>query len=298
MSEHGAEVARGERFKFGKNWQGFLSTLDDERITRAEDSLRDMLDVGTLEGRSFVDVGSGSGLFSLAARRLGARVHSFDYDPEAVACTEELRQQYFPDDAQWQVESGSALDRKYLTSLGKFDVVYSWGVLHHTGDMWRALGNVAPMVADNGKLMIAIYNDQGAVSRRWTALKRLYNKSCGPLKFLLVLGVGFYQEARTCLSRLVRLRNPLPFGEWREYKKRRGMSRWHDLVDWVGGYPFEVAKPDEILDFYRRRGFELERLRTCRGSQGCNEFVFTRRLRRPADAPTAESTAPESEETT
>lgn len=144
------EVAAGERFGFGENWQRFLYLLNAERIALAEKSLCDMLGVTDLHGRSFLDVGSGSGLFSLAARRLGARVHSFDYDPQSVACTAELKHRYFPDDADWSVESGSVLDSAYLQTLGQWDVVYSWGVLHHTGAMRQALDNVAPLVRAGG----------------------------------------------------------------------------------------------------------------------------------------------------
>src|SRR5262245_14932037 len=144
------EVAAGERFEFGKNWAAYLKALDETRIVEAERSLADMLETKSLDGKRFIDIGSGSGLFSLAARRMGARVHSFDYDPHSVACARELRRRYFPDDPDWTVEQGSALDEKYLRSLGAFDVVYSWGVLHHTGNMWQALENVAPLVADGG----------------------------------------------------------------------------------------------------------------------------------------------------
>ena len=170
------EVAAGKRFAFGLNWAAFLETLDEERIGTACRSLQDMLGVTDLRGKSFLDVGSGSGLFSLAARRLGARVYSFDYDPQSVGCTEELRRRYFPSDGDWTVEPGSALDTDYLGRLGKFDIVYSWGVLHHTGAMWDALANVAPLVQEGGTLFIAIYNDQGKTSRRWLAVKRTYNR--------------------------------------------------------------------------------------------------------------------------
>src|SRR5437763_14715558 len=125
--KHSNEVAAGQRFEFGKNWAAFLSVLDEERIAKAEESLKEMLEVETLEGKTFLDIGSGSGLFSLAARRLGARVHSFDYDSSSFACTQELRNRYFPGDPNWRVEQGSALDAEYLRSLGSFDIVYSWG---------------------------------------------------------------------------------------------------------------------------------------------------------------------------
>ena len=123
MSAHALEVGRGERFKFGENWSRFLAVLDDERIGEAANSLKAMLETESLAGKSFLDIGSGSGLFSLAARRLGARVHSFDYDPQSVACALELRRRYFDGDADWTIEEGSALDADYVRSLGAFDVV-------------------------------------------------------------------------------------------------------------------------------------------------------------------------------
>src|SRR4026207_1913936 len=124
LSEHATETASGQRFEFGKNWSRFLELLDDTRIKEAEASLQQMLEVDSLAGKTFIDVGSGSGLFSLAARRLGARVHSFDYDPESVACTMELRRRYFDEDSDWTIEEGSVLDANYIDALGKFDIVY------------------------------------------------------------------------------------------------------------------------------------------------------------------------------
>ncbi|HJY29983.1 MAG TPA: methyltransferase domain-containing protein, partial [Pyrinomonadaceae bacterium] len=173
---HASEIALGKRFEFGENWSRFLEVLDDDRIRQAEDSLRKMLDTESLARQSFLDIGSGSGLFSLAARRLGASVYSVDFDPQSVACARELRRRYFPDDTSWKIEEGSALDADYLKSLGLFDVVYSWGVLHHTGDMWRALENAQLPVKHGGKLFIAIYNDTGTQTRRWKWIKKTYNR--------------------------------------------------------------------------------------------------------------------------
>ena len=171
---HAEEVAHGERFEFGKNWTAFLSVLDEDRIKKAEESLCEMLEVNDLHGKTFLDIGSGSGLFSLAARRLGAKVHSFDFDPNSVACTTELRHRYFENDKNWTVEQNSALDENYVKSLGTFDIVYSWGVLHHTGDMWKGLENASLPVAENGKIFIAIYNDTGSQSVRWHWIKKTY----------------------------------------------------------------------------------------------------------------------------
>jgi 2-polyprenyl-6-hydroxyphenyl methylase/3-demethylubiquinone-9 3-methyltransferase len=266
----------GLRFEFGKNWAHFLSALDETRILEAERSLKGMLEVESLQDKTFLDIGSGSGLFSLAARRLGANVTSFDYDPLSVQCTAELKHRYFPEDTSWTVTQGDALNRDFLKSLGRFDVVYSWGVLHHTGAMWQALDNVASLVRPGGKLFISIYNDQGPASRRWKRLKKFYNDSSTPLRWMMIIIVGGYWELLSAGFRLVHLQNPLPFKKWKEKKKDRGMSVWYDLVDWVGGYPFEVAKPEEILAVSRGKGFCLLRLKTCGGGLGCNEYVFGR----------------------
>jgi 2-polyprenyl-6-hydroxyphenyl methylase/3-demethylubiquinone-9 3-methyltransferase len=275
VSAHAAEVAGGERFTFGDNWRRFLAVLDEARIAEAEQSLRHMLGVERLDGKSFLDIGSGSGLFSLAARRLGARVHSFDYDPQSVACTRELRRRYFADDDNWKVEEASALDEAYVKSLGVFDVVYSWGVLHHTGAMWRALENAAHAVAPGGRLFIAIYNDTGRQSARWKWLKKTYNRLPAPLRAPYAALVSAPEEAKALARALVRLKPGEYVRSWTGYdRNNRGMNKWRDIVDWVGGYPYEVATPDEIFDFYRARGFSLARLHCGGVGLGCNEFVF------------------------
>jgi len=271
---HAAEVHEGERFEFGRNWSRFLTVLDEGRIREAEQSLKQMLEVQDLSNKSFLDIGSGSGLFSLAARRLGARVHSLDYDPQSVACTRELRRRYFPTDNSWKAEEGSVLDADYIRKLGKFDVVYSWGVLHHTGQMWQALENVCEPVAPGGKLFIALYNDTGSQSDRWKVIKRTYNKLPAALRLpftLLVIAPG---ETKEILRSIVTLQPGHYFRSWTNYDHRRGMSRWRDIVDWVGGYPYEVSTPDEVFDFYRARGFILTKLNCGRVGLGCNQFVF------------------------
>ncbi|MGH7963426.1 MAG: class I SAM-dependent methyltransferase, partial [Candidatus Binatia bacterium] len=193
------------------------------------------------------------------------------YDPRSVACTQELKRRYFPDAAQWTVEGGDVLDTPYLQRLGQWDIVYSWGVLHHTGDMWRALGNVAALVRPGGLLFISIYNDQGGASRRWKTVKQIYNRSA-PGRWLTTSVVVPYFVLRAAAIDLLRRRNPL--NVYRDYQKSRGMSYTHDWFDWLGGYPFEVAKPEEVFALYREHGFALERLKTRGGGLGCNEFVF------------------------
>jgi 2-polyprenyl-3-methyl-5-hydroxy-6-metoxy-1,4-benzoquinol methylase len=273
---HKREVDKGERFEFGKNWRQFLRMLDDTRVSQAEASLASMLRERTLRGRTFLDIGSGSGLFSLAARRLGARVHSFDYDADSVACAHELRRRFFPGDAAWTVEQGSVLDRSYVQSLGLFDIVYSWGVLHHTGRMWDAVDVACRAVTPGGKLFIALYNDMGTRTTRWRGIKRLYNNIPRPLRPALTAAAIAPQEFKN-LVRSVATGRPGDFARsWRTYNDR-GMNHWRDAVDWVGGFPYEAATPESVFDFCRTRGFELVNLKCGGVGLGCNEFVFERR---------------------
>lgn len=253
-------------FKFGKNWAKFMPLIDEERVALAIGSLQSRLGMSRLDGLTFLDVGSGSGLFSLAARRMGAQVVSFDSDPDSVACTKWLRETHYPNDHAWSILSGSILDRTFVERLGRYDIVYSWGVLHHTGNMQAALENIADIPeAAQGKLFIAIYNDQGWISGYWKTIKRLYSR--GSVVRLLV--IALHTPYLYLLRRLIRWASG-------KTKDERGMSIWRDMIDWLGGYPFETANPEAIFNFFQRRQYTLCQLKTCGGRMGCNEFVFVR----------------------
>jgi 2-polyprenyl-3-methyl-5-hydroxy-6-metoxy-1,4-benzoquinol methylase len=272
MSE-AAGLDAGARFAFGDNWTRFLELLDDRRIADAEASLRDMLEVTDLRNRTFLDIGCGSGLFSLAARRLGARVRSFDFDAQSVACARELKRRYFPEDAGWTIEDGSVLDGAYMQALGVFDVVYSWGVLHHTGAMWlaleRAIGRVAPA---GGLLFIAIYADQGWKSRAWWFVKLFYNRLPRFLRPAYSFIVGAIVRLLVVVKYTLLLRPMTAIAPLFSDDRARGMSAKRDAVDWIGGFPYEFATLDALTAYLGARGFTIVRSRQA-GSFGCHEIV-------------------------
>lgn len=260
------EVAAGRRFRFGRNWASFLEIVDEDRIGEAVRSLQAMLGRARLEGLSFLDAGSGSGLFSLAARRLGARVFSFDYDPDCVACNRQLKSRYFRGDPDWAIQEGSVLDPDFMTGLGRFDVVYAWGSLHHTGCLWKAMEFAANRVGRGGMLFVMVYPDRGWKSVVWRAVKRLYCSGVAGRAIVLAVFVPYF-AIRGGLEDLFRFRNPLR--RYSEYRRRRGMSVLHDWIDWLGGYPYEFASPSEVIRFAEARGFVLQRQKDA-------EYVFRR----------------------
>jgi 2-polyprenyl-6-hydroxyphenyl methylase/3-demethylubiquinone-9 3-methyltransferase len=259
-----------DRFEFGANWINFLSHISGENILEAQESLCEMFEIQSMQGKRFLDIGSGSGLFSLAAYNLGAKVFSFDFDPQSVACTQELKRRYCQNDGIWIIEKASILNKENMIRIGKFDYVYSWGVLHHTGHMWEAIENTVSAVNENGICFISIYNDQGVKSKRWKKIKKFY--CSGFLGRVIVKAVYLpYFLFRVELNEVVKGRNP--FTVFTRYKLNRGMSLFHDWIDWLGGYPYEVAKPEEIFEYFKKKGFVLAKLKTTLGL-GCNEFVF------------------------
>jgi 2-polyprenyl-6-hydroxyphenyl methylase/3-demethylubiquinone-9 3-methyltransferase len=261
-----------ERFGFGANWKRFLRHIDNDRIQSSEHGLRTLLGVSDLTGRTFLDIGCGSGLSSLAARNLGARVHAFDFDADSVEAAIALRSAFRPDDPDWTIERGDVLDADYVARLGTFDIVYSWGVLHHTGAMWPAIESAASRVVPGGVLALAIYNDQGRRSVKARRMKRRYVKG-GALTRTWLVAAYMARSAMRAIAVSVRDRR-LPRGDYAE--QSRGMSWRTDALDWVGGYPFEVAKPEDLLSKLRPLGFSLDWLKTVGGGSGNNEYRFVR----------------------
>jgi len=264
-----------KHFSFGKNWQDFLKSLNDERIENAKKSLVDFLGgEEKIKGKTFVDIGCGSGLFSLAAYKLGAaKVVSVDVDEFSIACVKHLKEKN-GNPQNWEIKQGSALDENFIKSLGQFDIVYSWGVLHHTGDMYSALKNVSSLINPEGVFYLAIYNRnknrlKEGTSNLWLMLKKAYNES----NFLVKKVMEYVYIAYFFIGLLVMLKNPLKY--IREYKSNRGMNWRNDIIDWLGGYPYEFAGPDEIINFFGKRKLLCKKL-TYREGTGCSEYLLKR----------------------
>lgn len=271
------EVALGRRYTFGENWARFLELLDETRIAAAVASLRELLGVQDLAGRRFLDIGSGSGLFSLAARRLGARVYSFDYDPSSVGCTAELRRRFAPDDGQWTVARGSVLDPAFMAGVPSADIVYSWGVLHHTGQMHEAIRQAALKVEPGGLFALALYRKTWFCGL-WKIEKRLFSRG-GPR---VQAGLRGAWIAKSRLAH--RLRGQSFEDMVRHYAQtsRRGMDYHRDVDDWLGGYPYESITPPACRRYLQGLGFSLVRENALTqglsfaDSSGCDEWVFRR----------------------
>ena len=250
-------------FKFGENWASFSRQLEEEQVEAAMNSLESLFGKGSLEGKSFLDIGCGSGIFSIAAARLGAsKVLGLDVDPVSVSTSLANAEQWFQGDrARLSFQLLSALDTPKMQSLDKFDIVYSWGVLHHTGNMALALKNSAGRVNEHGAFMIAIYNRHWS-SLPWKLVKWSYNKVGSFGQRILI---WIFTPVIFTAKFLVTFKNPL--------KMRRGMDFMHNIIDWVGGYPYEYASVAEMTQILKQLGFEMLLVRPTKVPTGCNEFV-------------------------
>jgi len=252
------------RFAFGDNWQRLLDQVTEADKAQSLEDLKRSLQRDSLSGLTFLDVGSGSGLHSLSALRMGAeRVVSFDYDEDCVRCCRQLwREEGCPE--RWEIRQGSVLDQAFLDELGQHDVVYSWGVLHHTGRMWDAIRGAAGCCAPGGLLMIGIYNRKPLLSPLMRLVKRTYVRA-GPRRRRLIMSSYFGLSAVW-----IALKGQNIFAE----DHVRGMDRWRDLEDWVGGYPFEYAYPYEVPAFVHPLGFRLAWTAIGSTMPVVNEYLF------------------------
>jgi SAM-dependent methyltransferase len=275
--EAGKQEALREKisFSFGRNWQEFLEKrLTPEREQQALQSICEFLEVDNLKGRSFLDIGCGSGLFSLAAHRLGASsIFSLDVDPFSVRCCQELKRRA-GNPEHWTVQEGSILDQELVKGLPKTDLVYAWGSLHHTGNMWQAIRNAASRVEKGGLFYVTIYNrvEGRRGSNFWLKVKRRYNRSSAAVKRLMEW--AFFLRYGL-ISALASGKNPSTFLQ--SYGRERGMSYWTDVRDWLGGYPYEFASVHEMFRFCTRElGMEMVNLNAT-NTTGTNDFLFRRR---------------------
>ena len=271
-------AAAAVRFRFGENWQSFIAGLSDVQIAAAERDLHRLFPNNELAGASFLDIGCGSGLSMFAAMRLGAaRVYGIDADAQAVNAAQTLLTKHVPAGG-WQVEQRSL----FAFFDAGFDIVHSWGVLPFTGAMWPALDHVASLVRANRMLMVALYR-RTPLCWLWTHEKRLYSQASARTQRLIRL---IYEAAFLGAKALT---GHNPFAYVRNYHSYRGM-RWHNNVhDWLGGYPYESASPDELADFFKRAGLTIERAFAKPVAAGglfgshCDEYVL-RRASSPAQA--------------
>lgn len=257
-----------QTFTFGRNWRRFLKSYTPERQAIAQEALLAFLKLPDLRGKSFLDIGSGSGIHSAAAFLAGAsRIHSFDYDPDSVAATK-LMHKMMGSPAHWTIEQASVLDAAYMKKLGTFDVVYSWGVLHHTGDQWQALQNAGLCLHDESRLFIALYAKEAYPEwEYWQDVKKRYNEASSFGKWIMEIRYVWIHLLSESWAELLKLPKMIY-----DYKHSRGMALWSDVRDWLGGWPTEFSSVPEVSEFCKEK-FDL-RMANLAVGEGNTEFLF------------------------
>jgi SAM-dependent methyltransferase len=273
MSESLDLLQKESHFAFGKNWASYSELVTESQIAEAESWLNRLLG-DSIRGKRFLDIGCGSGLHSLAALRLGAtEVVAIDLDTDSVATTRKMLSKFAPG-SQWRALEVSVFDLS-RSGLGEFDVVYSWGVLHHTGDMYRALSCAAESVAPKGVFAFALYRATRLCGFWKWEKKRYAHASAAAQKRIQNLFVGFFRIA--CLLTGRSFQRYLS-----DYSKNRGMDFHHDVHDWLGGWPYESISPEQTDKYLSKHGFSCERKfvvgRKTLGifGSGCDEYVYRR----------------------
>ena len=273
MAENLLEVE--SHFSFGENWAQYAEKIDERRIEEAEKSLIRLVGRESIQGRTFLDIGCGSGLFSLAALRLGCqRLLAVDLDPHSVQTTCKTLERYAPAGANWDCRRISVFDLD-PAKVGTFDIVYSWGVLHHTGAMYKAIEKASAMVKPEGMLTLALYG-KTPFCGLWRIEKRIYSRS----------PKGVQRAIEKVYSAVVAARLALKGESLKKrretYFQQRGMDMYHDTRDWLGGYPYESISPQEAMTFMHKLGFEPIRSFVCPSigllGAGCDEYSFTKSL--------------------
>jgi SAM-dependent methyltransferase len=253
-------------FSFGENWLAFLDSVSEESLQAARADVQKWLQPTDVANRTVLDVGSGSGIHSYCFHGLGARqLVSFDLDPRSVAATQHFWEQAGRP-ASWRVLTGSILDEDFLRSLGTYETVYAWGVLHHTGQLWKALDNACHLVAPGGCLWVSVYA-RGPLYPTQLALKQRYNRASRLGKRLIL----WREIAHLMRQRWRAGQNPLTWNQ----PVGRGMTTYHDLVDWLGGLPYEVSDREETVDFCQARGLALDKDQPA-PQGGCSIYLFRR----------------------
>jgi 2-polyprenyl-3-methyl-5-hydroxy-6-metoxy-1,4-benzoquinol methylase len=258
------------RFGFGKNWLDFIQkNFEGEKVQIAKGHILSFMEKENLNGLTFLDIGCGSGIHSIAALDAGAAsVHGFDYDQNSVLATKWIQNQ-IGCPKNWTVEQGSVLDSEYLSKLPEYDLVYSWGVLHHTGEVWTAIENAAAKVKTGGQFYIALYSSDAPMYETpefWLNVKRRYVSSGWVVRRLMDLWYVWRFDMQKDLKNFSSFRVKM-----REYKHKRGMSVFTDIRDWLGGWPMEFVGDQETINFCESLGLKLEKIKT---GEACTEFLF------------------------